>query len=130
MSWIKNHKILTAVIAFVVVAILASAGGGSKDDSNKGDSTTTTVGTKDPVTTTTKAPTTTTTEALSSCERVNEAFLTGSAADIDSALQALKADKAADTTARQYADYYLNRDKTESSMRELDKTLIQSVCSY
>lgn len=72
---------------------------------------------------------TTTTSKVSTCDRVREAFLTGTVADQTAALQALKADTTADGTAREYADYWLNRDKGDPSMREMDKSLIQMYCT-
>lgn len=65
----------------------------------------------------------------STCDVAREAFLTGSPADITKALKALIKDKKADATAREYADYYLNRDKGQPDLQDMDKTLIQSACS-
>lgn len=70
-----------------------------------------------------------TTDATSSCDVVREALLTGTTAQIATSLQALKVDKTADATAREYADYYLNRDKTQPDLRSMDITLIRSACS-
>ncbi|MCA1846034.1 MAG: hypothetical protein LC792_23150, partial [Actinobacteria bacterium] len=70
----------------------------------------TTVTTAKPTTTTTVKATTTTTEKLDTCAAVREALLTGTQAQINGALAALQADKTADATAREYADYYLHRD--------------------
>lgn len=69
-----------------------------------------------------------TTPKVSTCDAVREAFLTGTQAEIEAALKALVADKTADGTAREYADYYLVRDAKEPSLRDMDKTLIQTVC--
>lgn len=66
---------------------------------------------------------------VSTCDRVREAFLTGTPAQIKAALQALIKDRGADGTAREYADYYLNRDAKEAQLREMDKSLIVSACT-
>lgn len=63
-----------------------------------------------------------------SCGNAKEAILTGSQADIDRTLLALQNDKGANSTAREYARYYLGRDKGQKDLQELDITLIQSVC--
>lgn len=79
-----------------------------------------------------KLPTETTAKpkpAASTCDVAREAFLTGTPSDIESALTALRADKSADATAREYADYYLNRDADSPDLREMDKGLIQMYCS-
>jgi hypothetical protein len=65
---------------------------------------------------------------VSTCDRAREAFLTGTQTDIDNAMHALIADKTAPATAREYAQYYIQRDATDSSMREMDKSLIQTTC--
>jgi hypothetical protein len=78
------------------------------------------------------APTVPTTEpapAASTCDVTREALLTGTQAEISASLKALMADKTADATAREYADYYLNRDKTSPDMREMDIGLIRMSCS-
>lgn len=67
--------------------------------------------------------------AVSTCDVAKEAFLTGSPAGIDAALRALKIDKTADATAREYADYYINRDKDSKDLKEMDKGLINMSCS-
>lgn len=68
-------------------------------------------------------------DAPSTCDVAREALLTGSSEDIRKAMQALKVDKSADATAREYADYYLNRDARQPDLQEMDKSLIQSSCS-
>ena len=65
----------------------------------------------------------------STCDDVREAILTGAQSGITSAMNKLVADRSADTTAREYARYYLGRDKSDKDMRELDIGLIQSACS-
>lgn len=65
----------------------------------------------------------------STCDQVREAILTGSQADINAAMKALQADKSADSTAREYARYYLGRDKNDPQLREMDISLIQMSCS-
>lgn len=87
---------------------------------------------KTETTTAPKPTTTTTTEAApaaSTCDVTREAFLTGTQAEINASLKALMADKTADSTAREYADYYLNRDKGEPEMQKMDVTLIRMSCS-
>lgn len=69
-------------------------------------------------------------EAPSSCDVVREALLTGTQADINAAMAALQMDKAADATAREYADYYLHRDATSQPLqRETDVLLVRMSCS-
>lgn len=72
--------------------------------------------------------TTTTAKAVSACDGAREAFLTGTPAEIESALRALIADRTANNIAREYAQYYLVRDKTNPDLREMDKSLIQTGC--
>jgi len=64
----------------------------------------------------------------SSCDVAREAILTGSQAQINKAMKALVADKSADATAREYARYYIGRDKGDKDMREMDVSLIQTAC--
>jgi hypothetical protein len=81
---------------------------------------------------TVKATTTTGTEAASAasaCDVTREALLTGTQAEINASMKALMADKTADATAREYADYYLNRDKTDPSLQKMDISLIRMACS-
>jgi uncharacterized protein YcfL len=66
---------------------------------------------------------------VSSCDRAREAFLTGSAADQSRALKTLQSDRAADATAREYAKYWLRRDKSDASMRDMDESLITTSCA-
>lgn len=72
---------------------------------------------------TTQAPKATT------CDVVREALLTGSKAEIAAAMQALKVDKTMDGTAREYAGYWLGRDKTDPQFRQMDEELITTACS-
>lgn len=67
-------------------------------------------------------------KAPSTCDLVREALLTGTQADIDTAMAALQADVTADATAREYADYYQHRDAAEPSMRSMDVDLIRMSC--
>jgi hypothetical protein len=67
-------------------------------------------------------------DAASSCSVVKEALLTGTPAEINAAMLALVADKGADQTAREYADYYTNRDKNQKDLQKMDATLIQTAC--
>lgn len=69
------------------------------------------------------------TKAASSCDDAREAILTGSKADITRAFQALIKDKGADATAREYARYYLVRDKGQADVQEMDISLIQMSCT-
>jgi hypothetical protein len=68
-------------------------------------------------------------KTASSCDVVREAFLTGTPAELEASLKALVADKTADATAREYADYWLNRDKGDTQMQEMDEGLIKMACS-
>lgn len=67
-------------------------------------------------------------QQVSTCDAVREALLTGTPEQIETAMEALKADKAAPQVAREYADYYLNRDANNPSQREMDKGLIRTYC--
>lgn len=69
------------------------------------------------------------TSSASTCDVVREAFLTGTVKEQAAALKKLKADKSADATAREYAGYWLGRDKGDPSLQEMDQTLIVSACS-
>jgi hypothetical protein len=93
----------------------------------------TTTTTVKPTTTTTVKATTTTTEKLDTCAAVREALLTGTQAQINAAMAALQADKTADATAREYADYYLHRDAPPAygskDLRDMDVSLIRMACS-
>ena len=76
------------------------------------------------------------------CDVVREAVLTGSQADINAAMAALKADTTADATAREYADTYLqdlekdyswagaDADDLRTSSLESDVSLIRMSCSF
>ncbi len=66
---------------------------------------------------------------VTSCDLAREALLTGSQADINRAMAGLIADKTADGTAREYADYYLHRDATNKTLRDMDVSLIRMSCS-
>lgn len=66
--------------------------------------------------------------AVSACDQVREAFLTGTLASQTKALKALKADKTADGTAREYAGYWLVRDAKSKDLRSMDQTVIVSSC--
>jgi hypothetical protein len=67
--------------------------------------------------------------SVSSCDQVREAILTGTPAEIKAAMKRLVADRKADGTAREYAQYYLKRDAKQPDMREMDVTLIQTACT-
>lgn len=67
--------------------------------------------------------------AVTTCDAAKEALLTGSPTSIDAAMRALKADKTADATAREYADYYTGRDKDNKDLKEMDKGLINMACA-
>jgi hypothetical protein len=64
----------------------------------------------------------------STCDVAREAILTGTPASLDKALKALQNDKTADATAREYARYYLVRDKGNKDLQEMDLSLISSAC--
>jgi len=70
---------------------------------------------------------------VSTCDAAREALLTGSPTQIEAALRALMADKTADGTAREYADYYLHRDAPPAygskDLRSMDISLIRTACS-
>jgi hypothetical protein len=57
-----------------------------------------------------------------------EAILTGTPASITAAMKALVADKSADSTAREYAQYYTGRDAGQKDMQTMDTSLIQMSC--
>jgi len=65
----------------------------------------------------------------SSCDIAREALLTGSAQQQTIALRALKADKAAPATAREYAGYWLVRDLKKPDLRQMDADIISTYCS-
>ncbi len=68
-------------------------------------------------------------EAGASCAVVREALLTGTPAEITTGMRALIADKSADQTAREYASYYVGRDKNQKDLQKMDVSLIQLACS-
>jgi hypothetical protein len=68
-------------------------------------------------------------EKASTCDVAREAILTGSAKEIKASFKALVKDKKADATAREYARYYLGRDKSDKDLQEMDIALIQTSCS-
>lgn len=127
----------TALVAFLVgIGAGNASAGGSQPTTASGPQPTATV------TETVASPAETVTEtveaaapapeaapATSTCDNAREAFLTGSKADIQKALKALQSDKSADSTAREYARYYLVRDAGNKSLQELDASLIQTACS-
>ncbi len=71
----------------------------------------------------------TSTPAVSTCDLAREAFLTGTEQDQERALKALQKDRSADGISREYAKYWLGRDKDSPDMRELDESLI-TTCSW
>lgn len=146
--WYRKKRMWIGAI--VGLMIIGAAAGGSKPASSTGhplpagsDQTAvttapvaTTVPTSAPAkaTPTTAKPTPTTAAqvvapTVSSCDRVREALLTGTQAQINGAMAALQADKLADATAREYADYYLHRDAVENGLRSMDVSLIRMACS-
>jgi hypothetical protein len=66
-------------------------------------------------------------EMSSSCDVVREALLTGTQAEVDAAMRALKADATADATAREYADEYLINEYPEN--RNGIVSAIRTFCS-
>jgi hypothetical protein len=71
------------------------------------------------------APTT----PASSCGNFLEAILTGSEADITASLQAIRADKAADPTAREFAKQYSDRPPANTSREQTDIGIAEDYCS-
>lgn len=67
--------------------------------------------------------------SATSCDAAREEFLTGTPSSISAALTTLKADKTANAIAREYADYWLNRDAADASLRDMDKGLINMSCT-
>lgn len=112
----KKLILALTALAILTTACTASTGGTPIPQSGK-------------VTDTTAATSGKVAAKASTCDDAREALLTGSAAQIQAALAALKADTTADGTAREYADYYLNRDRADASMRSMDVGLIRMACS-
>lgn len=138
--WWTSKPIVGIVGLIVGVIIGTSAGGG--DSSDAGDTTatgpvaaSTVTVTAPPVTVTPAAKTVTVKAAVKeqpkgdTCEVVREAILTGSATELTAALKALQNDKSADATAREYAQNYLVRDKSDKDLRQMDLSIIQMSCS-
>jgi hypothetical protein len=72
-------------------------------------------------------PDTGTPAAASTCDVAREAFLTGTEAEIEAALEALVADRDADATAREAAQSYL--EESDPTLRRLHKDLVQVLCT-
>lgn len=140
--WFKKKWVWAAAVVGVI--IIASAAGSSSSKTKTQSGTLAATGSSSPATTapaapattapaptttTAPAPTTTTTEKVDTCANVREALLTGTQAQIDTAMAALQADKSADDTAREYADYYLHRDAGQKDLRDMDVSLIREACS-
>lgn len=138
----RKTTVITGVVALIVgVAVGAAAGGGS-DTTTAAPLPAVTKTVEVPVpgpTVTVKVPGSSpdsnsldrvpgTTTSTSSCDDAREAFLTGSPADVEKALKALKADKSADQIAREYAGYWLGRDRGDSTLQGMDESLITSAC--
>lgn len=69
-------------------------------------------------------------KAASTCDVVREALLTGTEAEKTEAMQALVADKTADATAREYAQYWLTDGaRGASEAQETSAMVIRSACS-
>ena len=64
-----------------------------------------------------------------SCDTFQEAFLTGTEADIRAGVQAILVDRSANTTAREIAKLYNNRDEADTSRKEADLAIIKDYCS-
>lgn len=155
--WYKKRWVW-AVSALAVIIIAASGSGSDKKTASNGrplpagsdQPAVTTAPTAPPATTaptsapvvkvtaTTSRPTPTTVAqavvpVVDSCDRVREALLTGTQPQINAAMAALQADKAADATGREYADYYLHRDAPPAlgskELRDMDVSLIRMACS-
>lgn len=148
-AWYKKRWVW-ALAALAVIIIAASGSSSSSKPASNGrplptgsdqpaTTATTTAPTTAPtsapakVTPTTAKPTPTTVKVVvpvvNSCDRVREALLTGTQAQINSAMAALQVDKAEDATAREYADYYLHRDAGNKQLRDMDISLIRMACS-
>jgi len=114
---------------FAVTAACSASTAKPIPQSGKIDQTTATTSSPTPTTKAEVTTTTVTTTKVSSCDAVREALLTGTQAQINAAMGLLQVDRAADATAREYADYYLHRDATDPSMRTADVGLIRMSCS-
>jgi phosphate-selective porin len=66
---------------------------------------------------------------VSTCDKAREASLTGTHAQLVAALKALQADKTANRTAREYAQYYVTRDVGNAQQQQVDISLIQMGCT-
>ena len=65
----------------------------------------------------------------SSCDIFQEAFLTGTKADVRASVQGILADKSANTTARETAKLYKDRDPADTSRQKTDLAIIKDYCS-
>jgi len=138
--WYKKKWVWAVAVVAIIGIGSAGASSSKKTTTQNGalhanldtGSTVTTAAQVAPTTTTAPAPTTTTTTKVNTCDNVREALLTGTQSQIDAAMAALQADKSADATAREYADYYLHRDGAGSDtkdLRDMDVSLIRTSCS-
>lgn len=116
----KTTAILAALLFTLLSACSASVDTSSKDALPQADSGTSA---------TTKAAKKASTPKANTCDVAREAILTGTPKQIAAALKKLQADKTADATAREYARYYLVRDKGDKDMQEMDISLIQTACA-
>lgn len=124
----KKRFWLLGIIAVFIIAGIASSSGKSGTTGKRlpaGSDQFPTATTAPAATPTTAAPV----AKASSCDVVREALLTGTQAQIDAAMGQLQADKTADATAREYADYYLHRDQSDAQLRSMDVSLIRTACS-
>ncbi len=123
------RKIVLSLVALGALAAGCTAASTNRPipQSGKVDQTQTTAPATGPANT--QGTTVTAPAAVTSCDLVRKALLTGSQADINRALAGLKADKNAVAAAREYADYYLHRDATNKQMRDNDIGIIRQSCS-
>lgn len=73
-------------------------------------------------------PTTSVTTTASTCATISEAILTGTPAEIDTAMLALIADKTADINARAYAKSYVDH-KDSKELRSINSGFVQAFCT-
>lgn len=75
------------------------------------------------------APAASAAPVASSCDRLQEAILTGSEADIIAGMHAVLADRTIDNTSRKIAKYYTGRDRADKSGKKRDLLIIRDSCS-
>lgn len=115
-----------ATAAAACVLTIGLAGCGASTDPNTGDALPQGSSTSKSTDKATDEPAA---DDATTCDKAREAILTGTPKEIKAALTALQKDKTADATAREYARYYLGRDKNDKDLQEMDISLIQTACS-